>query len=90
MPRIMLLPMFNVSYFYSSTSQSMCAVYVTVLCNYMMYLLGMLLRYFLNDFEIIAVSPLITGITFVLFIIIKTIIIIIIFCLYAGYLQLYI
>ena len=36
----------------------------------------MLLRYFKNDFEIIAVAPLITGITFVLFIIIKTIIII--------------
>jgi len=31
----------------------------------MMYLPGMLLRYFLNDFEIIAVAFIITGITFV-------------------------
>lgn len=65
MARIMLLPMVNVLYFYINTSQSTCAVYVTVLCNYMMYLPGMLLRYFLNDFEIIAVAFIITGITFV-------------------------
>ena len=35
--------MLNVLYFYINTSQSMCVVYVTVLCNYIMYLLGMLL-----------------------------------------------
>ena len=58
----MLIPMLNVSYFYISTSQSVCALYVTVLCSYMMHLPGMLLRYFLNEFEINAVSPIITGI----------------------------
>ena len=75
----MLLPILNVLYFYISTSQSMCAVYMTLLCSYVMYLLGMLLRYFLNDFEIIAGAPIITDITFVLFIIIIIIIIIILY-----------
>ena len=39
---------------------------------------GVLLTYFLNDFEMVPVAPIITGITFVLLIIIIIIIIIII------------
>jgi hypothetical protein len=80
--------MLNVSYLYISTSQSICALYVTVLCSYMMHLPRMLLSYFLNEFKINASAPIITGITFVLFIII-IIIDTIIFILYhyAGYLN---
>ena len=64
---IMLLPTFIVLYFYISTFQSMCAVSnVHVFCRSLIFCFsGMLLRYFLNDFEMIPVALIIAGITFV-------------------------
>ena len=63
----MLLPMLNVLYFYISTPHSMCAVpNMAVVCSSLISCFGgMLLRYFLNDFEIVPVAPVITGIIFV-------------------------
>ena len=57
----------NVLYFYISTFRSMCAVpNVAVFCSSLTSCFpGMLLTYFLNDFEIVPVAPIITGITFV-------------------------
>jgi len=53
-----------VFYFYISTFRNMCAV-----PNMAVFLTscypGMLLTYFLNDFEIVPFAPIITGITFV-------------------------
>jgi len=64
---IMLLPTFNVLYFYISTFQSMFAVsHVDVFCrSFILCFPGMLLRYFLIDFETIPVVLIIAGITFV-------------------------
>ena len=55
-----------VLYFYISTFCSMCAVpSVAVFCNSLIsYIPGMLLWYYLSDFEIVPVAPVITGITF--------------------------
>jgi len=57
----------DVLYFYVSTFRSMCAVpNMAVFCSSLTSCFpGMLLTYFLNDFEIVPVSPIITGITFV-------------------------
>ena len=67
MLQVMLFPMLNVLYIYISTFRNMCAVpSMAVLCSYLMSCVGGLLpRYFLNDFEMVLVSPVITGITFV-------------------------
>jgi len=56
----------NLLYFYISTFCSMCAVPdMAVFCSSLTSCLpGMLLTYFLNDFEIVPVTPIITGITF--------------------------
>jgi len=64
---ISLVPVLNLLYFYISTFQSMCAVpNMGVFCIFLTsYFPGMLLKYFLNDFEIVPVAPIITGITFV-------------------------
>ena len=61
----MLLPMLNVLYFFISTSRSVCAVpSVAVYCSSLMECFsGILLRYCLNDFEIVPVAPVVTGIT---------------------------
>jgi hypothetical protein len=60
---------FYVEYFvrYISTSRSTCAVpTMAVLCSSLFSCcIHMLLTYFLNDFEMIPVAPIITGITFV-------------------------
>ena len=60
---------FNLLYFYVyiSTSRSMCAVpNMAVFCSsFTSCFPGMLLTYFLNEFEIVPVAPIITGITFV-------------------------
>ena len=63
---ISLVPVLNLLYFYISTFQSMCAVpNMAVFCSsFTSCLPGMLLTYFLNDFEIVPVTPIITGITF--------------------------
>ena len=64
---ISLIPVLNLLYFYSSTFQNMCAVpNMAVFCSSLTSCFpGMLLTYFLNDFEIVTVAPVITGITFV-------------------------
>ena len=63
---ISLLSVLNLLYFYISTFRSMCAVpNMAVLTSSLTSCFpGMLLTYFLNDFEIIPVAPNITGITF--------------------------
>jgi len=57
----------NLLYFYISTFRSMCAVpNMAVFCSFLTSCFsGMLLTYFLNDFEIFPVASIITGITFV-------------------------
>ena len=65
---ISLVSVLNLLYFYISTFRSMCAVpNMAVFCSSLTSCFpGMLLTYFLNDFEIVPVAPIITGITFVL------------------------
>ena len=62
-----LVSVLNLLYFYISTFRSICAVpNMAVFCSSLTScFLGMLLTYFLNDFEIVPVAPIITGITFV-------------------------
>ena len=64
---ISLIPVLNLLYFYISTFRSMCAVpNMAVFCSSLTSCFpGLLLTYFLNDFEIVPVAPIITGITFV-------------------------
>ena len=63
----MLFPMLNVLHIYISTFRSMCAVLSMVaFCSSLMSCFpGMLLRHFLNDFEMIPSAPIINGLTFV-------------------------
>ena len=64
---ISLVPVLNLLYFYISTFRSMCTVpNMAVFCGSLISCFpGMLLTYFLNDFEIVPVAHIITGITFV-------------------------
>ena len=64
---ISLISVLNLLYFYTGTFRSMCAVpNMTVFCSSLTSCFpGTLLTYFLNDFEIVPVAPIITGITFV-------------------------
>ena len=64
---ISLVPVLNLLYFYISTFRSICAVpNMAVFCSSLTSCFpGMLLTYFLNDFEIVPVTPIITGITYV-------------------------
>ena len=64
---ISLVSVLNILYFYISTFRSMCAVPNTaVFCSSLTSCFpDMLLTYFPNDFEIVPVAPIITGITFV-------------------------
>jgi len=64
---ISLVPALTPLYLYVSTFRSMCAVpNMTVFCSSLTsWFPGMLLTYFLNDFEMVPVAPIITGITFV-------------------------
>ena len=64
---ISLVSVLNVLYFYISTFRSMCAVpnMAVFSSSLTSYFPGMLLTYFLNDFQIVPVAPIITGITFV-------------------------
>ena len=54
-------------YFYVNTFRSMCAVpNMAVFCSsFTSWFPGMLLMYFLNDFEMVPVAPIITGITLI-------------------------
>ena len=64
---ISLVSVLNLLYFYISTFRNMCAVpNMAVFCSSLTSRFpGMLLTYFLNDFERVPVAPIITGITFV-------------------------
>ena len=64
---ISLVSVLDLLYFYISTFRSMCTVpNMTVFCSSLTSCFpGTLLTYFLNDFEIVPVTPIITGITFV-------------------------
>ena len=64
---ISLVPVLNLLYFYISTFRSMCAVPImAVFCSSLIsYFPGVLLTYFLNEFEIVPVAPIIAGISFV-------------------------
>ena len=64
---ISLVSVLNLLYLYISSFRSMCAVpNMAVFCSSLTSCFpGMLLTYFLNDFEIVPVAPIITGITFV-------------------------
>ena len=65
---ISLVSMLNLLYFYISTFRSICAVpNMAVFWSYLTSCFpGMLLTYFLNDFEIVPVAPIITNITLLL------------------------
>ena len=58
---------FNLLYFYISTSRSMCAVLNMAVCcsSFTSCFPGMLLTYFLNNSETVPVATIITGIAFV-------------------------
>ena len=62
---ISLVSVLNLLYFYISTFRSMCAVpNMAVFSSSLTSCIpAMLLTYFLNDFEIVPVAPIITGIT---------------------------
>jgi hypothetical protein len=62
-----LAPVLNLLHFYMSTFLSKCAVpNMAVFCSSLtLWIPGTLLRYFLNDFEMVQAAPIITGITFV-------------------------
>ena len=64
---ISLVSVLNLLYFYISTFRSMCAVpKMAVFCSSLTSCFpGMLLTYFLSEFETVPVAPVITGITFV-------------------------
>jgi hypothetical protein len=67
MVHIMIFPKLNILYFYISTLLSTCAVpSVAVFCGYFMSRFSyMLFRYFFNDFEMVSVAPVFTGINLV-------------------------
>jgi len=64
---ISLVPVLNLLYFYISTFRSICTVpNMAVFCSFLTSRFpGVLLTYFLNDFEIVPVAPIITCIAFV-------------------------
>ena len=64
---ISLVSVLNLLCLYISTFRSMCAVpnMAVFWSSLTLCFPGMLLTYFLNDFEIVPVAPIITGITFV-------------------------
>jgi hypothetical protein len=67
MVTISLVPALALLYFYVSTFRSMCAVpNMAVFCSsFISWFPRMLLMYFINDFEMVPVAPVITGITLV-------------------------
>jgi hypothetical protein len=62
---ISVVPALTLLYFYVSTFRSVCAVpNMTVFCSSLTsWFPGMLLTYFLNDFYMVPVAPIFTGIT---------------------------
>jgi hypothetical protein len=67
MAPISLAPVLALMYFYITTFRSMCAVpNMALFCSSLTsWFPGMVLTYFLNDFEMVPVAPIITGITLV-------------------------
>ena len=67
MVSISLVPALALLYYYVRTFRSMCAVpNMAVFCSsFTSWFPGMLLMYFLNDFEMVPVAPIITGMTLV-------------------------
>jgi hypothetical protein len=67
MLHVMLFPMLNILYSYISTSRSVCAVpNMADFCSALISCFPvMLLRYFLNNFEIVPVHSIVTGIILV-------------------------
>ena len=65
---ISFVSVLNLLYFYISTFRSMCAVpnMAVFWSSLTSCFPGILLTYFLNDFEIVPVAPIITGITLIL------------------------
>jgi hypothetical protein len=63
---ISLVPALTPLYLYISTFRNMCAVpNMAVFCSSLtLWFPGILLTYFLNDFEMVPVAPIITGIAF--------------------------
>ena len=74
MVRLCLVPALVLLFFYVSTFRSMCAVpNMAVFCSSLTsWFPCMSLTYFLNDLEMVPVAPIITGITLVIIIIIKS------------------
>ena len=64
---ISLVSVLNLLYFFISTFRIMCAVpNIAVFCSSLTSCFpGMLLTYFLNDFEIVPIAPIVTRITLV-------------------------
>jgi hypothetical protein len=64
---ISLVPALAVLYFYISTVRSICTVpNMAVFCSFLTpWFPGMLLMYFVNDFEMVPAAPIITGINLV-------------------------
>ena len=77
---ISLVSVLNLLYFYISTFRNMCAVpNMAVFGSSLTSCFpGILLTYFLNDFEIVPVAPIVTAITFVFTFHMRCIIVIII------------
>ena len=90
---ISLVSVLNLLYFYISTFRSMCAVpNMSAFCSsFTSWFPGMLLMYFLNDFEIVPVIPIITGyhlcfyIPHALYFYCKVFIVIMLLCYYYYY-----
>jgi hypothetical protein len=59
-----LLPMCNILYILPSTFQSMCTVFSMAFffSSLVLCFLGTLIRYFMNNFEIVPVADIVTGI----------------------------
>ena len=64
---VSLVSVLNLLHFYISTFRNMCAVSnMAVFCSFInSWFSGLFLTYFLNDFEMVPVSPVTTGINFV-------------------------
>ena len=77
---VSLVPVLNLLYFYISTFRSMCAVpNMAVFCSSLTSCFpGMLLTYFLNDFEIVPVAPIVTGITLLLLLLLLVVVVVVV------------
>ena len=65
MAQVVVFPMLNILYFYVNTFRSMCSMpSMTVFCSSLMSCFpGMLIMYFVNDFEMVPVAPVNTAVT---------------------------